>query len=229
MAKKTLIIDCDGVLYPCSVFPLGEFVSAMKKTYREDLDVDGQTQARVSAETIQENKLGMFNYIKAMCEETGYNFDKFFHKMQEKLDYTPIRRDDTLFNALVAQAKQNNVVILTNNHMSHLDKVLQYRFGKNIYDLQKNGIKCFDIKSTEKNGVFYPKQDPEGLVMFTDRLGVLPQDCILVDDTQRNLVAAEKIGMKTVLITEDYTLKQYLTEVNARKIKTNTYYGKENG
>lgn len=229
MPKKTLIIDCDGVIYPFEVFPLGEFVTAMKRTYREDLNVDGHTQARVSAETLEKNRLGMFNYIRAMCDETGYDFDKFFHKMQEKLDYTKITKDEALFKALVMQAKQNNVVILTNNHKSHLDMVLQHRFGKNIYDLQKAGIKCFDIKSTEKDGVFYPKQDPEGLVMFTDRLGVLPQDCILIDDTQRNIEAAQRIGMKTVLITENYTLKHYLTEMNSRKVKTKTYYGKENG
>ena len=81
MNKKTLIIDCDGVLYPASMLTLQSFVEAMKTTYRDDLKVDGATQERVSKETIAKHKLGMFNYIYAMCKETGYKFDDFCLKM----------------------------------------------------------------------------------------------------------------------------------------------------
>ena len=70
-----------------------------------------------------------------------------------------------------------------------------------------------------KNGVFYPKQNPKSLEIFADRLGVLPQDCILIDDTQRNLDSAKQIGMQTVLIDDEKcTLKQYLTSINSSNI-----------
>ena len=67
MTKKTLIIDCDGVLYPASMLTLQEFVDAMKNTYRDDLKVDSKTQAKVSEQTISKQRLGMFNYINEMC------------------------------------------------------------------------------------------------------------------------------------------------------------------
>ena len=227
MTKKTLIIDCDGVLYPASVLTLSEFVEAMKSTYRQDLKVDGKTQERVSQETIAQNKLGMFNYINAMCVETGYNFDDFCHKMQEKVDYNKITPDKNLLNLLLREARENHVVILTNNHMAHLDKVLQHRFGKTVDEMNTLGIECFDIKSTMIDGVFYPKQDPKALTIFAERLNVSPKDCILIDDTKRNLDAAKKIGMQTFLIDEDKnTLHQYLSQHN---FKYNTLKsGREN-
>ena len=212
MNKKTIIIDCDGVLYPASMLTLSEFVNAMKDTFHNDLQVDTDTQIRVSQQTIKKKHLGMFNYIKAMCQETGHSFDDFCLKMQEKIDYTKISRDDSLFALLSEAAMRHNVVILTNNHISHLDKVLQQRFGKNIFEMQEAGIDCYDIKSTMKNGVFYPKQDPKSLIMFTERLGVPVQDCILVDDTKRNIETAHSIGMQTALIDEQSnTLKHYLS------------------
>ena len=227
MSKKTLIIDCDGVLYSAKDLTLKEFVEAMKSTYREDLKVSGEVQERVSQETLAKNQLGMFNYINAMCKETGYNFDDFCDKMFSKIDYSKIGRDDALFKALCAETKNSRVTILTNNHMSHLDKVLQQRFGKNIFEFQEAGIECFDIKSTQKGDMFYPKQNPKALTLFADRLGVLVEDCILIDDTQKNIDAAQSIGMQTVLIDDNLTLKQYLAQRSSSNIMIKS--GKENG
>ena len=56
MNKKTIIIDCDGVLYPASMLTLSEFVNAMKDTFHNDLQVDTDTQARVSQQTINNNQ-----------------------------------------------------------------------------------------------------------------------------------------------------------------------------
>lgn len=219
MNKKTLIIDCDGVLYPASMLTLNEFVTAMKTTYRDDLQIDGATQERVSQQTIAKQHLGMFNYINEMCHETGYNFDDFCHKMIEKIDYKKIDRDNTLFALLKETAIKHNVVILTNNHMYHLEKVLHQRFGVSVDDMQKAGINCYDIKSTMRDGVFYPKQDPKALTMFAEKIGVNIRDCVLIDDTKRNIDAAKVIGMSAVLIDENtITLKHYLNEQISPKI-----------
>ena len=219
MTKKTLIIDCDGVLYPASMLTLQEFVDAMKNTYRDDLKVDSKTQAKVSEQTISKQRVGMFNYINEMCLETGYNFDDFCLKMQEKINYEKISRDDSLFKLLKETATNHNVVILTNNHISHLDKVLNCRFGKNIQEMQDAGISCYDIKSTMRDGVFYPKQDPQALSMFAEKIGASVSDCVLIDDTKRNIDAAKHIGMQAVLIDENScTLKNYLNTLNSSNI-----------
>lgn len=209
--KKTLIIDCDGVLYPSSQLSLREFVAAMKETYRNDMKVSSEVQQEVSASTIEKKQLGMFNYIKAMCDKVNYSFPQFCYQMFEKVNYQNIERDDSLYRMLRVASRQDEVVIFTNNHNVHLDKVLRQRFGKSIFDLEEAGIRCYDITMTEKNGVFQPKQDPRALMLFAKRIDRLPENCVLLDDTPRNIEAARQAGMGAELINENNSLAAYLT------------------
>lgn len=226
--KKTLIVDCDGVLYPTSQLDLQDFVSAMKETYRNDLQVTGDIQSKVSADTIKQERFGMFNYIKCMCEEVNYDFDLFCQQMFDRVDYGKINRDDELLTSLLSASRQDNVVILTNNHILHLDKVLQKRFGKNVSEIEELGIKCYDITSTEKNGVFYPKQDYKALLNFAEQIEQKPEDCVLIDDSAYNIKSAEKAGMKTVLITPENDLKKYLANTYKFDISKYKTTGREN-
>lgn len=45
------------------------------------------------------------------------------------------------------------------------------------------------------------KPDPAMFMLMCERLGVLPTECIMVDDQQRHLEVAAALGMKTVLYT----------------------------
>lgn len=225
--KKTLIIDCDGVLYPSSQISLQDFVSAMKETYRQDLGVSGEIQSQVSAETTAQKKLGMFNYIKAMCEKTGYSFEQYCQKMFDRVDYEKIQQDKALLQLLLVASQRDEVTILTNNHYAHLDKVLRHRFDKSLFEMEDLGIKCYDITSSEQNGVFYPKQDPKGLLLFLQRLDRRPENCVLIDDSPRNIKTAQSIGMRGVLIDEEYPLSAYLSQNYMRSIHRKL--GRENG
>lgn len=209
---KTLLIDCDGVLYPFSQLPIGSLVSAIKETYRYDVKIDGSTQAKISEETIAKNQLGMFNYIKALCQHANYDFDMFCKKMFEKIDYGNITRDDGLYQALARRAKVQPLVILTNNHIQHLNNVLRQRFGKSVADFEKAGIRCYDITSSEQNGVFYPKRNPQSLILLAEKIGVSVYDCIMLDDTPHNIEAAKSTGMPGILIDKKFTLKKYLLQ-----------------
>ena len=227
--KKTLILDCDGVLYPTSDLTLEDFISAMKKTFHQDVKISADMQKQISEETLAKKHLGMYNYIKAVCDKTGYGFNHFCEQMVSYIDYSQISPDLELGKMLLTTAKDYNTVILTNSHILHLDKVLQRRFNKSVFDMENADIKCFDIQALERNGVFHPKQEDKALSLFADRIGKLPQDCVLIDDTQRNLDAAQKIGMQTVLINEDFTLKQYLWQLQNSNINNRTKSGRENG
>lgn len=52
------------------------------------------------------------------------------------------------------------------------------------------------------------KPDPAMFMLMCDRLGVAPEECIMVDDQQRHLDAAATLGMKTVLYTSAEQTKQ---------------------
>lgn len=229
MKNKTLILDCDGVLYPATDLTLADFIAAMKKTFHQDVKVSADVQKQISEETLAQKHLGMYNYIKAVCDKTGYGFNHFCEQMVSYVDYSKISPDVQLGKMLLTTAQNYDTVILTNSHILHLDKVLQRRFNKSVFDMESSNIRCFDIQALERNGVFHPKQEDKALSLFADRIGKLPQDCVLIDDTQRNLDAAQKIGMQTVLINEDFTLKQYLWQLQNSNINNRTKSGRENG
>ena len=229
MPKSTIILDCDGVLYPNSELTFDDFVKAMKTAFHQDVKLSSDLQKQISEDTIAKKHLGMFNYIKAVCEHTGYGFGRFCEKMQSYVDYSKISQDMQLFGLLSAAARDNEIVILTNNHISHLDKVLRHRFNKTVFDMENAGIKCFDIQSMERNGVFYPKQDDKALAMFAAKIGRRPQDCTLVDDTEKNVDAARRNGMHTVFINENFTLQQYLLQIQKTRTNTKVKTGRENG
>lgn len=214
--KKTLIVDCDGVIYPMSDIPLSSFVGAMKDT-AQDFGFSTEEYNNASQITLNNKSLGMFNFIKELCHHDNEAFENFCESMFNKIDYSKIQRDeDTLL--LMQKTKANyDIVILTNNHRNHLDKVLEARFGKNTQNI---GIECYDIRDTLKDGVFLPKQTENGLINFVSNINKNIEDCVLVDDAKRNLNVAEKIGLNGVLISESNSLSDYLKSLQTNILNT---------
>ena len=208
--RKTLILDCDGVLYPTSQLSLRDFVSAMKRTAKA-WGISDEEYNTASQASLSKNAKGMFNFVLEMTKGDMARFDRFCADMFDRVDYTKITRDDVLKQRLKDARKTNDVVILTNNHQAHLEKVLNARFGESCETV---GVPCFDIRSTEKDGMFHPKQSEEGLLIFCEKIGKKPNECVLVDDTPVNISAARKIGMGGCLISEKMTLSNYLEAVS---------------
>ena len=117
---STLVIDCDGVLYPLSELSTREIVSAMKDVYRNQAHISGDIQVAASDKTIREGHLGMFNYIKEMCNQSGYDFKLFCRQLADKIDYSRIKPNPLLLKMLQKKAQEQKVEIFSNNSAEHL-------------------------------------------------------------------------------------------------------------
>ena len=166
----------------------------------------------------------MFNYIKEICLCKNYDFDKFCTGIAEKIDYTGINKNPKLWQTLQKTAKKHNVSIFTNNSRPHLEKVLNRVFSKSIADLENCGIKSYDIKATEKDGYFYPKQHEKGFSLFMQNLNLTASETILFDDAPRNIEKAREAGMHAVLITQQNSLLKELNKINSTLVKTPKTY-----
>lgn len=60
------------------------------------------------------------------------------------------------------------------------------------------------------------KPDPAIYRLLIERYDLVPENCVFVDDTQKNLDAAEKIGIKTILFTEIGQVRRQLDEIMSR-------------
>ncbi len=109
---------------------------------------------------------------------------------------------------------------------------LKKGFKKFIKDLKMDGIntalatsstwevveKLFDRFGIEKDfdvvitgeEVSYKKPDPQIFEIVLDKLGVSPNECIVFEDSSAGIIAAKKLGIKTVGIYQDENHKKRL-------------------
>lgn len=114
---------------------------------------------------------------------------------QEYLD--TIELNDGFLDFIKVVSKDYKLAIISNDS-SRWSEYLRKKFDINQY---------FDVISI--SGDLKMQKPDERIYRFTiEQLGVNAEDCVYVDDRETNLVAAEKVGMKAILLgsrTESYT------------------------
>lgn len=207
--RKTLVLDCDGVIYPITDIPNAVFIKAFKDAVYS-LGISEAQYQEASNRSKARKALGLFNFAREICQDFGVNFECLCDNFVDRLDYSRLSADNELLSLIYEAQKKYNLAIYTNNHIKHLDKVLNAKFCKNSKNI---GFICFDITSTFFNNIFHPKKSDLGLLMVAEKLGQEPKNCILIDDAEINCEKARSIGMDAVLITENYTLKDCLKDL----------------
>lgn len=81
-------------------------------------------------------------------------------------------------------------VIFTNSDAAHANRILD---ALGVVDLFE---KIFDIEEMQ----FVPKPNPEPYHLVLKYLQVPPDQCLLIDDMERNLKPAREMGIHTILI-----------------------------
>lgn len=205
---KTLLIDCDGVLYPTEVLPLKEFVCAIQKTSAE-FGISKERYVCLGAKTREEGAKGVYNFMQYLAKDTQHSLGEFKEQMLAKLDYSRITYNPQLKEEMEKITKYYDVAIVSNNMRPHIYKVYSQVFQTTPESMN---ISVIGIEDTQKDGVFHPKQTKEGIRIICSHLGKEYKDCTLIDDTQRNLDVAKEEGLQTVLITSERSLTQVLRE-----------------
>ena len=206
---KTLIIDCDGVLYPGYLQPISMLVSALEKE-AFSRNITKEQYKRISAETLKKKEVGMYNFILNLVGKDMNLYDKFCKHMIDSIDYSNIKRDDELYNLLLKVVKKHEICIFTNNHFYHLEKIYKNLFGKKMEELP---FKSYDICSTFKDGFFHPKQSIDGYNNFLKMINKKKDDCIVYDDSWMNIKRCIENNIPYEYITNSNTLKIALNKL----------------
>lgn len=90
-----------------------------------------------------------------------------------------------------------NKFIFTNGSKKHAENVLEQLEMSGIFD------DIFDIKESN----FIPKPNINAYLNFIDKTKIEPDVSIMFEDIGRNLEAAKKLGMKTVLIKRNVPMR----------------------
>lgn len=197
--KEVLLIDFDQTIRNGG----GTSGKIWKVIYQilEERGIDNATIESINEKTINEKKYGTYNFILAMCDNDIEKFNEFCKELFPRVDYHKVQQDKKLFKLLRKTSKKYNIYIFTNSHRSHVDICCKILFGVGIDDI--DFMKCFDISETYENGKFTRKQDEGGLEKACERIGVNMNECILIDDSKKNIVVAASKGMRTIHIKRD--------------------------
>ena len=58
-----------------------------------------------------------------------------------------------------------------------------------------------------KQDVIKGKPDPEIFLKTAKKLGVKPEECLVIEDTDKGIIAAKEAGMKCIAIPDEWTKK----------------------
>ena len=204
--KPQLIIDCDGVLYKAD----NEIKFDVYGKIKDISLIFGISNSEFEEKSnfVKENKkLGLFNFVNCLVDYNREKLIDFLSYLFPEENYMNLPQDFPLLEKLKETSKYFDIVIFSNNTMKNVRRVLLSVFNLSIEEFP---FKCYDSLSTEVNGIFYPKNYENSFKYFCEKIGKKPEECILIDDDQRNILSANSQGVKTILITKEYNLSQCL-------------------
>jgi len=104
---------------------------------------------------------------------------------------------------MIEQLKSNSRVICGTNT---IDSHYYYLLNQGVYDI-------FDeVYASNLMGISKP--DPDFYWHILNKEGIKPENTIFVDDTEENILSAQKIGINSILFTDSDSLRQQIKTFN---------------
>lgn len=203
MKPKLIIFDLFGTL-----------VLSVEKLKKEDFFTFYQ-KLGIKFKTEKDIKLFTSLFIRLMAQSAGWQ--DFSQKLLEKV----IRKtDQEIVNKLANFFKENIVYQLYDD----AKEIIRLPYQKAIltsaapFLFSNLGLeKYFEIFTPRETKFLKP--DPRAFLAVVEKLKVKPEETLMIgDELERDLVPAKKLGMKTVLIDRNDTVK----DTSIKKIKSLT-------
>lgn len=188
---KAIIFDCFGVLTTDGWL---KFLD----TYL--LDGDKRTQAKRLNHTVDKGQMAYGDFIDQVAGLAAVDRQKVNDMLTEHL-----AKNDLLFDYISTELKPKyKLGILSNIAMPDW-------FNEHFTEQE---LSLFDdiLLSSEVGMV---KPEPEIFRLSAKRLGFQPSECVLIDDREPNITAAEAVGMKGIFYRDFPQMKAELKKILA--------------
>ncbi|MBN1135786.1 MAG: pyrimidine 5'-nucleotidase [Anaerolineae bacterium] len=185
-----ILFDLDDTLYPRHAGVMDQIRDRMLAYLRGRLDISPD-----EADALRRHYFQTYGTTMRGLQ-INYQIDT-----EEYLDYVhniPLH-DYLTFNArldaVLASIPQTKVVF-TNSSREHATRVLA------LLGIRRHFERIIDIRDVG----YESKPQATAYQLACDLLGVLPEECVMVDDNTRNLRPAKALGMTTVLVLDSINL-----------------------
>ena len=186
MAIRFLLFDLDETLYPRDAGVMQEIGRLIRRYIVQEYGVTPEEADALARRYHQEYGTSM----RGLLLNNNLDVDRFLAYVHDfPLDLLQPNHE---LDALLARLPGEKV-IFTNADQPHADRVLQR------LDIRRHFSRIVDVIASG----YIPKPH---LAAYTNCLRLLdayPAECVLIEDTGRNLAPAKQLGMTTVLVDGD--------------------------
>ncbi len=181
---KHILFDLDDTLYPASA-GLMEVISQRMSEYL-------MTRIGIPASDVDHVRQDYWSRygttLRGLYLERHIDAQEFLNFVHD-IPINQFLQPDAQLAAMLAQLSHEKY-IFTNSPADHVGRVLQALGIENYF------TRIFDINFVE----YESKPTLSAYHKVLSALGVRGEECVLIDDTARNLAPAQTLGMKTILV-----------------------------
>lgn len=173
MSIQAIIFDCFGVLAREGIFP-----------FLDKYFADNDEKRQLAVATMKRMGAGIIGHDDCIAELAELA-DISFADMERILKDNP--PDDQLFDFIEHTLKSNCRVAMLSN--AGADRTVEL-FGEHRASLFDSIVLSYQVGMVKPDAAIYR--------IAAERLGVLPEECIFVDDVERYCDAARDVGMQAI-------------------------------
>lgn len=189
---RNWIFDLDDTLYPPSPEIYEQMAQRIRTYIMRVLNIDEKTASVVQKDYYK--KYGAT--VHGLMVEHNIPPEEFTEYVHQ-LDLSSLRENPQLKACL--NALPGKKYVFTNGARYHAERVLK----------KLNISVCFSGIFSIREAGYIPKPAEQTYLKMLDTFGIKPQESIMFDDSPANILAAKKVGMRTVWISSNVTNNRY--------------------
>ena len=188
------IFDLDNTLYPASTDLFSQINVKMSNYIMKLLDVDKIAADKMRAEYWKKygtSLAGLMQNHKVDPEE--------FLSVVHDIDFSVLTRDSNLLNSL--NKLPGRKLVYTNGTVPYAGEVLKYRGLLDAFD------EIYGIEDAD----YVPKPFTKAFEIIFSKASIVHNTSVMFEDEVRNLEVPFKLGLKTILVSDVQSNKEYVT------------------
>ena len=169
---RAIIFDCFGVLYRSSA---DELYRRCPPERRDDLHDIRMQRDR-----------GYIHYVEYI-EQVAALLDMAPDELRRLAEQTHVRNDSLFDYIRTLDRSRYHVGLLSNIGDTTMDQLIGPKERRELFD---------EVILSYQVGLIKP--DPRLFVLMAQRMGIASEDCVMIDDVERNCTSAASVGMNAI-------------------------------
>lgn len=189
MDIKAMLFDMDGLMVDTESLATEAFIHSAKK---QGYDMTKEETLLVLGFTTKSIYEFWENYFKN-SDVSGKQLVDDHYKYIENILFTIGPRKMPYIEELLKYLKESNykVAVASSSNMDHI-----------INNMEKTGLKKYIDEFTSGAEVENGKPAPDVFLLAAERLGVKPEECLVLEDSKAGVIAGSSAGAKVIMVPD---------------------------